>query len=69
MFGIFNRSGKTPVEKDAITCWLTFSIFVGMLFGPSALFAFICFMIELTGPLFADYKRNELVTEFSRLYL
>ena len=57
IFANFNRSEKTPVEKErlkrytsgsAIICWLIFSIFVGMLFRPSDLFGFIRFMIELT---------------------
>ena len=46
-----------------------FSIFVGMLFGPIALFVFVCFMIELTSYSLAGFKKNELVTEFFQVIL
>ena len=34
-----------------------------MLFEPSGLFVFICFMIEVTSSSFVGFKKNELVTD------
>ena len=75
MFAIFNKSGNTPVEKErlisyasgfGIIYWLIFGIFVEMLFRPSALFVFVCFIVELTSFSFVSFKKNELIAEFSR---
>ena len=67
IFAIFNRSGKTPVEKERLIryarcfaiiyfCWNAVSAY--------CLFLFICFMIELTFSYLVGFKKNELVTEF-----
>ena len=48
----------------ALICWLIFSTFVEILFGPRTLFVFICFIVELTCPHFLVLKRMNWLLNF-----